>query len=554
MTALLQTKAFHKVPPANIQAVFMRMQRVDYRAGEVVIKQGDPGDYFYVVVKGSCSVARETPLNKEGVKLAELKMGETFGEEALISEAKRNATITMLTDGVLMRLSKQDFRTLLHEPLLQWVEWAEAKRIIAGGGQWLDVRLPSEYDHYRAEGSLNIPAQSLRLKMKGLDRNVHYVVCCDTGRRSSACGYLLSERGFQASVLRNGLPAADQEACLRALKSWSRNGPPRDAAAWLVMVGRNAGIDGVRKQARERPLPPEDLISDLSDAEQALVDRVDEADYRDDILRLLFVCCHPDLPATQQIALALRIVSGLSVTQIARAFLVSEAAMEQRITRAKARVAAAHVPFETPGAIERGERLAVVAAMVYLLFNEGYTAHVAEHGARAPLCEEAIRLARLLLRLYPAEPEIMGLLALLLLQHARAPARFDAEGAVVLLADQDRALWNRTLIAEGLALIDKAVRHRRAGPYQAQAAIAALHACAATPLETDWAGIEQLYGALERMQPSPVVTLNRAVAISKVRGAAEALPLIEPLAPKLGGYFYFHGARGGPRGSTARAC
>ena len=209
MTALLQTKAFHKVPPANIQAVFMRLQRADYRAGEVVIKQGDPGDYFYVVVKGSCSVARETPLNKEGVKLAELKMGETFGEEALISEAKRNATITMLTDGALMRLSKQDFRTLLHEPLLQWVEWPEAKRIVAGGGQWLDVRLPSEYDHDRAEGALNIPAQSLRLKMKSLDRNVHYVVCCDTGRRSSACGYLLSERGFQASVLRNGLPAAE---------------------------------------------------------------------------------------------------------------------------------------------------------------------------------------------------------------------------------------------------------------------------------------------------------------------------------------------------------
>jgi CRP-like cAMP-binding protein/rhodanese-related sulfurtransferase len=209
MTALLQTKAFHKVPPSNIQAVFMRMQRQDYRAGEVVIKQGDPGDYFYVVVKGSCSVARETPLNKEGVRLAELKMGDTFGEESLISEAKRNATITMLTDGCLMRLSKQDFRTLLHEPLIQWVEWAEANRIVAGGGQFLDVRQPSEYDHYRAEGALNIPAQSLRLKMKSLDRNVHYVVCCDTGRRSAACGYLLSERGFHASVLRNGLPAAE---------------------------------------------------------------------------------------------------------------------------------------------------------------------------------------------------------------------------------------------------------------------------------------------------------------------------------------------------------
>lgn len=209
MTALLQTKAFHKIPPANIQAVFMRMQRADYRAGEVVIKQGDPGDYFYVVVKGACSVARETPLNQEGVKLAELKMGDTFGEESLISESKRNATVTMLSDGCLMRLSKQDFRELLHEPLLQWVEYAEAKRIVAAGGQWLDVRLPSEFDHYRADGSINIPAQSLRLKMKSLDRNTHYVVCCDTGRRSSACGYVLSERGFQASVLRGGLGATE---------------------------------------------------------------------------------------------------------------------------------------------------------------------------------------------------------------------------------------------------------------------------------------------------------------------------------------------------------
>jgi RNA polymerase sigma-70 factor, ECF subfamily len=200
---------------------------------------------------------------------------------------------------------------------------------------------------------------------------------------------------------------AFQEACLRALKSWPRNGPPRDAAAWLIMVGKNAAIDGVRKQARERPLPPEEQVSDLSDAEAALVERVDEADYRDDILRLLFVCCHPDLPATQQIALALRIVSGLSVARIARAFLVSEAAMEQRITRAKARVAVANIPFETPGAVERSERVAAVAAMIYLLFNEGYTTNVAEHGARAPLCEEAIRLARLLLRLFPTEPEIM---------------------------------------------------------------------------------------------------------------------------------------------------
>lgn len=209
MTALLQTKAFHRIPPANIQAVFMRLQRVDYRAGEVVIKQGDVGDYFYVVVKGICSVARETPLNRDGVKLAELKMGDTFGEEALISNVKRNATITMVTDGTLMRLAKDDFRTLLHEPLLEWVDYESAKRIAAEGGQWVDVRLPSEFEHYRPEGAINIPLHSLRLKLKALDRNRHYIVCCDTGRRSSACAYILAERGFHASVLRGGLGATE---------------------------------------------------------------------------------------------------------------------------------------------------------------------------------------------------------------------------------------------------------------------------------------------------------------------------------------------------------
>ena len=305
---------------------------------------------------------------------------------------------------------------------------------------------------------------------------------------------------------------AFQEACLRALKAWPKNGPPRDAAAWLIMVGKNAAIDTVRRQGRLQVLPPEELISDLADAETAIADRIDEADYRDDILRLLFVCCHPDLPSTQQIALALRIVSGLSVKQIARAFLVGEAAMEQRITRAKARVAAAHVPFETPGAVERSQRLGVVAAMIYLVFNEGYTTNVAEQGTRAALCEEAIRLSRLLLGLYPAEPEIMGLAALVMLQHARAPARFDADGHVVLLDDQDRALWDRRLTAEGLALIGKAVRHGRPGPYQVQAAIAALHARVNRAEDTDWAEIDLLYGTLERMQPSPVISLNRAVA------------------------------------------
>ncbi len=337
---------------------------------------------------------------------------------------------------------------------------------------------------------------------------------------------------------------AFQNACLRALKSWPQNGPPRDPAAWLIMVGRNVAIDDLRRSRKQEPLPDDHAISDLDDAEDEVAERLDGSQYRDDILRLMFICCHPDLPPTQQIALALRIVSGLTVKQIARAFLVSEAAMEQRITRAKARVAKADVPFEAPGAVERSERLAAVAAMVYLIFNEGYSAGGDTADIRKPLCEEAIRLARLLLRLFQSEPEIMGLTALLLLQHARAAARFDADGALVLLDDQDRSLWNQPLIAEGLALIDKAMRHRRSGPYQVQAAIAALHARAARPEQTDWAQIDLLYGALEIMQPSPVVTLNRAVAVSKVRGPQAGLELIEPLGERLSNYFHFFGVRG----------
>ncbi|MET4046012.1 RNA polymerase sigma-70 factor (ECF subfamily) [Bradyrhizobium sp. RT6a] len=338
---------------------------------------------------------------------------------------------------------------------------------------------------------------------------------------------------------------AFQNACLRALKTWPQNGPPRDPAAWLIMVGRNVAIDEVRRTRKQQPMPEDDqAISDLDDAEGALAERLDGSHYRDDILRLMFICCHPGLPATQQIALALRIVCGLTVKQIARAFLVSDAAMEQRITRAKAKVAEAGTPFETPGAVERSERLAGVAAMIYLIFNEGYSASGDTAEIRKPLCEEAIRLARLLLRLFQSEPEIMGLTALILLQHARSASRFAADGSLILLDDQDRSLWNGTMIAEGLALIDKAIRHRRSGPYQIQAAIAALHARASTPEETDWAQIDLLYGALEVVQPSPVVTLNRAVAVSKVRGPQAALDLIEPLAPKLANYFHFYGVRG----------
>jgi RNA polymerase sigma-70 factor (ECF subfamily) len=337
---------------------------------------------------------------------------------------------------------------------------------------------------------------------------------------------------------------AFQEACLRALKNWPVKGPPRDPASWLIFVGRNAALDGVRRRRKERELPPEEALSNLEDAEAALGEELDGAHYRDDILRLLFICCHPELPATQQIALALRIVCGLSVAQIARAFLVGDGAMEQRITRAKSSITGADVPFEPPGAVERSERLAAVATVIYLMFNEGYSATGGTAHVRVALCEEAIRLVRLLLRLFPGEPEILGLSALFLFQHARAPARLDADGAIVLLEDQDRTLWDRDSIAEGIALLDKALRHRRPGPYQVQAAIAALHARAERAADTDWAEIETLYATLERHQRSPVVTLNRAVAVSKVRGPDAALEMIEPLAKELSGYFYFFGVRG----------
>lgn len=337
---------------------------------------------------------------------------------------------------------------------------------------------------------------------------------------------------------------AFQEACLRALHRWPRDGAPSDPTAWLILVGRNAALDQLRRARRHVPLPPEEELSDLEDAQTPQAERFDAAAYPDDVLRLLFVCCHPHLPLVPQIALALRVVCGLSVQQIAQAFLVGPAAMEQRITRAKRRIAAAGLPFETPGAAERSERLAAVLAMVYLLFNEGYSASGGGEHLRLVLCEEAIRLARLLQGLFPEEPEAAGLAALLMLQHSRAAARLDAQGEAVLLELQDRRRWDRALIGEGLALLEQALGRGRPGPYQVQAAIAATHARAERASYTDWTEIERLYAALEALQPSAVVRLNRAVAVRQLRGAAAGLALVEPLGTQLADYFPFHGLRG----------
>jgi RNA polymerase sigma-70 factor, ECF subfamily len=265
---------------------------------------------------------------------------------------------------------------------------------------------------------------------------------------------------------------AFQEACLRALQTWPQKGLPRDPTAWLVMVGRNAALDSRSRDRATGPLPDADTLADARD--DLAPERLDESHYRDDILRLLFVCGHPTLPATQQIALALRIVCGLTVEQIAKAFLVTPVAMEQRITRAKRAIAEVGVEFDTPGAAERRTRVAAVSTMVYLIFNEGYGSTADTAAARAALADEAIRLGRRLLSLFPTEPEVFGLLALMLLQHSRVPARFDANGEVVLLDEQDRSRWNRTLIDEGRLLLERAAVYQSPGPYQLEAAIAAL--------------------------------------------------------------------------------
>lgn len=209
MTVLLQTKAFHRIPPANIQALFMRMERINTKAGDIIIKQGDDGDYFYVVTRGRCVVTRETPVNREGIKLAELGAGESFGEEALISDNKRNATVRMATDGALMRLNKDDFNALLNDPLLHWVDLEHARALVSKGARWLDVRLPSEYEAFHLEAALNIPLYFIRMKLKTLDTDTPYVAVCDSGRRSSVAAFLLSERGFEAYCLTAGLTGND---------------------------------------------------------------------------------------------------------------------------------------------------------------------------------------------------------------------------------------------------------------------------------------------------------------------------------------------------------
>jgi RNA polymerase sigma-70 factor (ECF subfamily) len=328
-----------------------------------------------------------------------------------------------------------------------------------------------------------------------------------------------------------------QEAFARALATWPRDGVPDRPGAWLTTAARNRALDRLRGRAAESARLRELSVTtpDAADAaDAASAGRAGEPEnpeddvVPDDRLRLMFTCCHPALPLEARVALTLRTLAGLSTAQIARAFLLDEAAMAQRLVRAKRKIRNAGIPYRVPPAHLLPERTSAVLGVLYLLFNEGYSA--AGGPERGLLCDEAVRLARVLVELMPDEPEVRGLLALLLLQDSRRAARVDAAGDVVRLADQDRSAWDRAAIAEGTALLDEALRHRRPGPYQVQAAIAACHATARTAAEVDWPQIAGLYAELAQLAPSPVVELNRAVAVAKADGPAAGLALVEALA------------------------
>ncbi len=314
-----------------------------------------------------------------------------------------------------------------------------------------------------------------------------------------------------------------QEAFARAVDRWRRDGVPDRPGGWLTTTARNIAWDRRRRAtieaAKLRELAPTESTMDT-----------DEADVPDDRLRLIFTCCHPALPLEARVALTLRTLTGLGTAEIARAFLVPAGTMAQRLVRAKHKIQHAGIPYRVPAAEVLPERTAAVLAVLYLLFNEGYAATEGDDLIRQSLAGEAIRLTRVLADLMPTEPEMRGLLALMLLHHARRAARVDQAGELVLLGDQDRTRWNADETVHGLAVLDAALRHRRPGPYQVQAAIAACHATAATAADTDWPQIVALYDELTRYTPSPVVRLNRAVAVAMTDGPAAGLALVDALA------------------------
>lgn len=330
---------------------------------------------------------------------------------------------------------------------------------------------------------------------------------------------------------------AVQDAFTVALERWPSSGMPPSPAGWIITTARNRAIDRLRREATRAQRHTESwLLQPPSEPRK-------EGPVRDDRLRLLFTCCHPALNRPAQVALTLRLLGGLTTPEIARAFLVPEATMAQRLVRAKAKIREAGIPYRIPAEADLPDRLAGVLAVIYLVFNEGYLASAGPALVRDDLCAEAIRLARLLAELMPDEPEAIGLLALLLLTEARRSARTGASGELVLLVDQDRARWDRALVTEGQDLVRGCLRRNRPGPYQLQAAINAVHADAESTAETDWGQVIALYDQLMALSPSPVVALNRAVAVAEVEGAEVALLIVEGLRERLDGTPALHVVR-----------
>ena len=328
---------------------------------------------------------------------------------------------------------------------------------------------------------------------------------------------------------------AVQDAFAVAVRRWPETGLPPSAAGWIITTARRRAIDRLRREASRHDRHAQAALL------HAREEPPGEEAVRDERLRLIFTCCHPALAPAAQVALTLRLLGGLSTPQIARAFLASEPAMAQRLVRAKGKIRDAGIPYRVPREAELPARLRAVLAVVYLIFNEGYTASSGERLVRADLCAEAIRLGRLLARLMPDEPEVMGLLALMLLLEARREARTTPDGGLVLLADQDRRRWDRGLIAEGQYIVRQCLRRNQPGPYQIQAAINAVHSDAATAAAIDWRQIMQLYDQLLAIAPGPVVALNRAVVVAEIQGPAAALTLVDGL--DLTDYYLLHAVR-----------